>query len=94
MAGARVGEGIDAGEEMTQVAVSVDEPKNASLCPRVGGRHGGPAGPQVKPFKEQPPRRIDRLRIGLPLTVGGFNGVEVPSSDERTGDHIRNLRRV
>jgi hypothetical protein len=52
MAGGRPGKRIDPGEEVAEVAVRIDQTKNAGLRAGVGGRYGRATGPQVEALEE------------------------------------------
>ena len=69
---ARLGERIEPGEEMAEVAVGLDEANDASLGGGVragGGERMRVIGAEFKTLEEEPPGVIDRAGIVVPALV-------------------------
>ena len=78
----RVGERIDLGDQVAEIAIGVDQAEDAELGRGVGRRGRGPLG-EGEAFEERPPQVIDGRRVGLPALVGVVNRTLVPTGRKR-----------
>src|SRR5437667_10127815 len=82
-------EWIEMGDEVAEVAVSMNEQHNAGLPACIQRRRGQAVRAKLEALKEETPALVNRSGILLPLAIGRFDVFQVPACSRRFTHHCQ-----